>query len=385
MKFMGSKRGMLQNGLGQLLDNKVVKAKRFIDLFTGSGAVASFVSQRLAVPVVAFDLQLFCVTLAQSVIERVAPLDSTPIWSAWNLRAEKVLKDSRRLRSATRPLPHSSKFTQSFVSDMREACASVKNFPITRAYSGYYFSQAQGLWLDGLRRTLPVNEEERTVALAALIQAASGCAASPGHTAQPLQPTRSAKKFIYEAWSRDIVLKTKINFESLCKQHALCKGRGVVRDANNAIEEINENDLVFIDPPYTAVHYSRFYHVLETIAHGECNDVSGAGRYPPWDERPWSRYSVPSKSRTAISELLEKIAEKGATAIVTFPDKLCSNGISSYLLRKLGREYFERVGERVVRGKFSTLGGTSDCSRNKEARRAARQHANELMLLLESK
>jgi adenine-specific DNA methylase len=138
---------------------------------------------------------------------------------------------------------------------------------------------------------------------------------------------------------------------------------------------LEENDLVFIDPPYSGVHYSRFYHVLETIARGECGAVSGVGRYPPPAERPRSRYSVASESREAVSDLLATISARGATAIVTFPDKKCSNGISSYLLEKLGRVHFREVERKIVRGRFSTLGGNGQ-------HRDARQPSAELVLIL---
>jgi len=374
MKYMGSKRWMLQNGLGHLLQKKVATAGRFVDLFAGSGAVASFVAQRVDVPVIAFDLQLFCITLAKAVIGRITSLDASILWTHWYDRALRFLDESKSLDKA---IPEFSKFTRNYVVRVREACALENNFEITKSYGGHYFSQKQALWLDALRNTLPKDDENRTVALAALIMAASQCVASPGHTAQPFQPTRTAKRFLYEAWNRDIVDKTKAALEELCGQHALCKGTAKVSDANKAVEQIDRNDVVFIDPPYSGVHYSRFYHVLETIARGECGSVSGVGRYPPPDERPWSRYSVQSKSREAVSELIKSIAEKRATAIVTFPNKKCSNGISSYLLRKLGKKHFSKVSEVVVRGKFSTLGGNGN-------HRAARQSSAELVLLLES-
>ena len=44
--------------------------------------------------------------------------------------------------------------------------------------------------IDAFRASLPRSEPSRTIALAALIRAASKCAAAPGHTAQPFQPTR---------------------------------------------------------------------------------------------------------------------------------------------------------------------------------------------------
>ena len=55
MKYMGSKRKMLQNGLGFLLRQEMRTARRFVDLFSGSGVVARFVAERFRKPVVAVD------------------------------------------------------------------------------------------------------------------------------------------------------------------------------------------------------------------------------------------------------------------------------------------------------------------------------------------
>lgn len=376
MKFMGSKRWMLQNGLGQLLQEKAASATRFIDLFTGSGTVASFVAEKVPIPVKAFDLQLFCVTLAEAVITRVEPLEAEVLWAAWQRRATEHLDKEGRLDLANQTLPKLHEFTKKYVLNVRRNCSEETGYLLTCAYGGHYFSQSQTLWLDALRCSLPRRSLERTVALAALIQGASKCAASPGHTAQPLQPTASAKEYIYEAWQQDLKAKVQSALQELCARSARCKGAAEVQDANNAVKEIKEHDLVFIDPPYSSVHYSRFYHVLETIARGKCSDVSGIGRYPPPAERPRSRYSVRTESCKAISELLETIAEKKATAIVTFPNKQCSNAISSDLLRQLGERHFHKVSEKVIQGIFSTLGGNGN-------HRKSRQPSNELILILE--
>ena len=51
MKYMGSKRAMLQNGLGELLGREAADALRFFDLFAGSGAVAIHIARRFAISV----------------------------------------------------------------------------------------------------------------------------------------------------------------------------------------------------------------------------------------------------------------------------------------------------------------------------------------------
>src|SRR5438445_30136 len=90
MKYMGSKRWMLQNGLGELIAREVQDAERFVDLFSGSGAVATHVATRYALPVFAYDLQTFSAVLTQAVIGRQREVDSQLLWASWYKRAQKL-------------------------------------------------------------------------------------------------------------------------------------------------------------------------------------------------------------------------------------------------------------------------------------------------------
>ncbi len=372
---MGSKRAMLQNGLGELLGRQAPYARRFVDLFSGSGVVAIHVARQFSIPVLAYDLQRYSTVLAGAVLHRQMKLEGEPIWYEWHRRAVSVC-------SATRS-PAPVKLTRAVVADCRLWSMGQSHLPVTRAYGGHYYSPKQTVWIDALRSSLPTGEPGKTVALAALIQAASQCAAAPGHTAQPFQPTRTARRFLQEAWNKDIVFKTRVAFDSLANQFALCRGEAQVADANDAVKELLHDDLVFIDPPYSGVHYSRFYHVLETISRGECGEVSGAGRYPEPARRPRSKYSVTSESSNALDDLLLTIAARGARAILTFPDHDCSNGLSGKKVREVSQKYFY-VTTQPVKSKFSTLGGRGDHV-HAEAGRNARRHTHELMLLLNPK
>jgi hypothetical protein len=120
--------------------------------------------------------------------------------------------------------------------------------------------------------------------------------------------------------------------------------------------------------------------VLETIARGGCDQVSGVGRYPARELRPRSKYSLKTESPEALDSLLETIAFRGANAILTFPDHNCSNGLSGKSVRKIASRHF-RVHEQLVESKFSTLGGSGGAC-DDESGRAARQHAKELMFVL---
>lgn len=358
-----------------MLGREAKHARRFVDLFAGSGAVAIHVAREFPVSVLAFDLQQYSAVLTSAVISRKVKLNWQKVWDDWKCRAQLQFKATK--------IPTAPKLTQAIVADFRSWCDDQATLPISKAYGGHYFSPQQAVWIDALRANLPRREPVRTVALAALIQAASQCAAAPGHTAQPFQPTRTAKFFLAEAWSKDIVAKTHCAFELLAGQCAKERGGADVCDANHAAEQLQPGDLAFIDPPYSGVHYSRFYHVLETIATGACGDVSGVGRYPAPALRPRSRYSVSSESEEALEDLLETVASRGARAILTFPDHECSNGLGGDTVRELAADRFH-IREKKVRSRFSTLGGTRDDSGN-ESGRVGRHHPNELMLVLEPK
>jgi adenine-specific DNA-methyltransferase len=361
------------NGLGDLLAEHAPNAARFVDLFAGSGAVAIHVATKYAIPVAAFDLQQYSAVLAGAVLKRQSELKWRQLWSAWHARAT---ADRSRYDA-----PEIPKVTIQKVEEARDWSVRRRSLPLTKAYGGHYYSPSQAVWLDSYRTTLPKLEPARTVALAAILHVASRCAASPGHTAQPLQPGRKANQYIAEAWAKDIPTLTKECFKALSKQYAKQTGAVHTADANQAAANVKETDLVFIDPPYSGVQYSRFYHVFESIATGTPGEVSGSGRNPSPEMRPHSNYSIITGAKNAFSDLLATIGTKGASCIVTFPAHECSNGLSGDAVREIAREHF-KVQEKLVQSKFSTLGGVDNEVGNG---RAARHSAEELILTLSPK
>jgi adenine-specific DNA methylase len=248
---------------------------------------------------------------------------------------------------------------------------------IWRSYGGHYFSPVQSLAFDILLAHLPSDPARRAICLSSVIIAASQCAAAPGHTAQPFKATTRAAPFLREAWERDVFQYVDRAIEILSTKSAKVQGIARVGDATVIAKTLHEDDLVFVDPPYSGVHYSRFYHVLETIARGKCGPVDGVGRYPPAIERPVSAFSRKGQSAQALRSLLNSLAVSGCTCIFTFPSGQCSNGLSGDILLEIARES-HRIRVKTVETKFSTLGGNN---RHRHARRVS----EELMLLLKPK
>jgi adenine-specific DNA-methyltransferase len=380
MKYMGSKRAMLTNGLGELISHTINGRDRFVDLFAGSGSVSKFVACNSMVPVLATDLQTYAAILTGAVLHRTGAINTQDEWANWYGRATSYLQKEPHLLELADALElhyPSNLETQAYseiISTIRDICCSLPcSFPISRAYGGHYFGLHQAIWLDALRATVP-HGAFREVAIAALIETASECSASPGHTAQPFSPTSSGMPHLIHAWGRSVTMRAQSCFAAIAKQHAQVLGSAFTCDAVKATEKLNERDLVFVDPPYSEVQYSRFYHVLEGIALGLVEDVSGVGRYPSLLLRPQSNFSRRAPARNEFDRLMIGIAAAGAEAIVTFPEANASNGLSGALVEDISNQYF-RVARRSVKSTFSTLGGTGKT-------RNARQGTTELILHL---
>jgi len=374
MKYMGSKRSMLGSGLAQILSTHAPTGGRFVDLFAGSAAVSWHVAQQHRIPVIATDVQEYSRVLAGAVISRTeSTADPGVIWDRWVCQASKWIatSDGSCLSFAYQAMDWESR-PKSFVDEAREYCKGL-NGPLARAYGGHYFSPAQSVILDGLRASVPEQDACRDLYLAALILAASECAAAPGHTAQPFQPTSTATKYLFDAWHRDVWMHARRAFLDLAKRCAIVKGHATVSDALAFSRTLEERDVAFIDPPYSGVQYSRFYHVLETVARGSAFEPEGVGRYPKFKDRPHSEFSLISKSRAAFSSLIKSVAERGASCIVTYPSGICSNGLSGTEVFETLASHFE-VSRIANASTFSTLGGNG-------RGRVARLNVDELILV----
>jgi adenine-specific DNA-methyltransferase len=68
---------------------------------------------------------------------------------------------------------------------------------------------------------------------------------------------------------------------------------------------IAENDVAYFDPPYTKRQYAAYYHILETIAHGDEPVVGGITGLRPWQSKA-SDFCYKTRALGAIMSLLEQ-------------------------------------------------------------------------------
>ncbi|EMA2594151.1 TPA: DNA adenine methylase [Pseudomonas aeruginosa] len=369
MKYMGHK-GKLLPVLGDVLSYESRDSQRVADPFCGSAAVSWFLAQKTKKIVVSGDLQSFAVARAAAVVRRTSVIDPHPLIDNWFRSAKKIVNtissNFPNAHQSIQPDLVSAGKIKTVVLRSRKFCQSVLptvlsqfdgDFPITLAYGGHYFSPLQALELDALRQSVPNDPFFKDVCIAALVEAASKCAAAPGHTAQPFQPTVTAARYIIEAWSRDVWSLVEQAATEISSLHASAAGTAEQGDYLQGIAGLEPGDLVFADPPYSDVHYSRFYHVLETLARGVSVNVSGVGRYPPLSERPPSSFSRKGESHSAARALVEFCAKQELGLVLTFPSSQASNGLAAADFISYGKKMFSSIEVIEVNSTFSTLGG----------------------------
>lgn len=353
---MGSKLSMLDGVLGESVLALARSSNRFVDLFAGSGSVAQFVATRVPVETVAVDLQSFSSELTGAVTRRTRRVDPNRVFESWAKRASIIDESWGGIPSAlTKPLA-----SRDSIQEARKLSSDLAGPAfILRDYGGHYFSPLQAWWLSVYHRALPLDPDARRLAMAALLRTASRCSASPGHTAQPFQPTDRLRPHIRSAWAVGVPTHLRAELSNLAGSFALRRGKTVVGDGlTYAGSKLRKGDLVFCDPPYSDAQYSRFYHVLEGIAIGGWPQVSGAGRSPEISHRASSSFSRRTESVSAMGALLKSCALASSVVMITYPEGHRSNGLTVEAIREMASKRF-RLEEVRISNRHSTLGGSS--------------------------
>jgi adenine-specific DNA-methyltransferase len=371
MKYMGAKRVLLERKLGKVIQTEINFHGRFVDLFSGSASVSHYVAQLFPVETISVDLQNYSKYFADSILLRTSASDKLEVIIEWIKKSIKLMKASRTYQKLRRDLPDLEiKNLQTFVFRARELCkTSLRAGTIFSAYGGYYFNPYHALFIDYLVKYIPQESEVKSVCMASIIEIASLCIVSPGHTAQPLKPKMANSNYYFSSWSRNFSQLLFLYAEKLLKKYSIKKGEAHVADSLNFVQDnLRENDLVFVDPPYSSEQYSRFYHVYETIATGTKFVPEGTGRYPSQKDRKVSLFSQKSKAKLVTGQLIDRIADSGSSSIWTFPKHNCTNGLSGVEIFETAKHRFRSASFFEVENAFSTLGGQKDGTRS--ARRA---------------
>jgi adenine-specific DNA methylase len=211
---------------------------------------------------------------------------------------------------------------------------------VSPVFAGTYFGVHQAIALD-VRRTAigvlaqrgEIDQWETALLLTGLLAAASVAAFSPGkHFAQPhrLDPAKDL------SFHRQRALADRAVDVGAVMAHTIRQIVEAGRAGNEGhqvhrghVESLTSDWLVrrnigvvYADPPYTAQQYSRFYHVLDTIAAGRCRPLQQHRGGTTTGLYPEGRYKSPFCSKlqapAAFQHLADLCAHAGATLLLSY-------------------------------------------------------------------
>ncbi len=199
-----------------------------------------------------------------------------------------------------------------------------------------FFGLRQALELDSLRYAIDevtrrgrLGPHDSRWALVALLQVASHIATAPGHFAQFLKVRNEAtyrlirRLRLRSPWGQfqlEIERLTPYGNKAWRSRNRVYQGDASSL-AGSFANATARPSVVYADPPYSRAQYSRYYHVLETLAAYDYPPSSGAGRYRP--ERYQTPFSHRARVAAAFDKLAGTVAELGASLVLSYP----TNGI----------------------------------------------------------
>ena len=258
-RFLGNKYKLLQY-IRKVIDENCTDVYTFVDIFAGTGSVASaFADKKL----VTNDI------LYSSYICHIA-------WfSGEDYSREKII---------------------SILKSYNAAQVDEDNY-MSQNFSDTYFSRSDCRKIGFIRgdieqrfRSGQINNRERALLITSLIYAMDKIADTVGH---------------YDAWRRGVKFEKNLELRLPQPPECLCKENECYNEDANVLATKISADVVFMDPPYNSRQYSDSYHLLENVARWDKPPVKGVARKMDRSELK-SDYCT-SKAEAAFADLIDKI------------------------------------------------------------------------------
>lgn len=403
LNYLGSKLRLLDFIEGEI-EEVTPTGKEVCDLFAGSGCVSRKLSKNFNV--VACDIQKYSKIICNALLNKfdITDEDIANFFAKINtneavklrqsfaplVQLEQAAIDNKNLEVLTCILEHGSievfniEHNISCLSDqlsmvsksLKDECLDNEQSLISRYYGGVYFSYKQAVDIDiileGIYRF--ISKENQDIFLAALLSTASDVVDTVGkHFAQPIKARDSKGKIKVTVYNKAVKDKT-IDVEALYKEW-LTKYKNLEKgdllhttmqgDFEYCLKALPDNvKTVYADPPYTRDHYSRFYHVLETLTlrdtpkistvtiHGSTHVSNGIYR----ENRHQSPFCIKSKAPVAFRKMFELTSAANRNLLLSYSPydetkKSHPRVVTMQQLISMAKEYFNKV-EIVSAGNF---------------------------------
>lgn len=380
IKYMGSKAGIL-DFIGQGLAAVHAQGKPLVDLFAGACAISGGFGHMGQV--ITNDIQKYSAVIASTYLKRAKHIGMFDIVALAQPIADRVLESLPKNLSYPTKATSLKAFNEI---EGRNRKLIHKEFDtshhlFTRMYSGTWWSAEQCVWIDALREVLDglldageIEEPDFNLGLTCLLSAMAYTSQGTGHYAQ----YRDAKTLEgmadilkYRQASVPVIFNRK--FKLLLKWHL-----DNVVDRDNQMLSLDYRDclknikssVVYADPPYAFVHYSRFYHAMETLVkydYPQIQHMRGQivkGRYR--SERHQSPFCIKTQVNKAFSDMFDGVKESGSDLLLSYSN---TGMIDIEVLIDLATDHFGsdyKVWVNNIDHTHMTMGRSKDRSRKVE-------------------
>lgn len=244
----------------------------------------------------------------------------------------------------------------------------------TLNYAMPYFSLNQAIYIDSFRCAIQkmynnkeISETEYYVYLSLLIYGLECCVTSIGdHFAQP-QIFKLIKEAKYQKGIEKLISKKRITLHDtlLEKQKEFNKMDFSKYNQENKCYNMNAIDLlkdesimqkvdvIYIDPPYTNAHYSRFYHILETLVNYDYPDIEFNGRYSK--NRFQSAFCQKKQAAKEFETMISLCSKQNKKIIISYSDT--TQCLISYdEICSICKKYYKNIYINKIKYLYKNLG-----------------------------
>jgi adenine-specific DNA-methyltransferase len=376
VKYMGAKRNILDFVVETIEEVDPSGSKRLYDVFSGSGVVGG--AFRNLRPVTSNDIQEYSNVLSKIYLQNY-------LWEDFpNEVVENFVTDVEEYKSIIEEdlceIPRvdyqkAVNFEETVrVEEIHKALINNEfgeyDHLFIQRFSGTYWSLQQCIEIDAISSVIR-NEKYKDSSFYFLVKGAlmfsmAYCSQSTGHYAQYRILTEENIDDIY-IYRRKSILTLFINKLASLREfyngdnNSPFKHEMTNLDFIDSIKKSKKKSIIYADPPYQFVHYSRFYHALETLVRYDYPEVKYKGRYRI--DRHQSPFCIKTKVKDAFAVMFKEVIRKKSILVLSYSD----NGMISKedlleLAENLSDNYYTEIKELDYI--HSTMGRQRDKNRS---------------------
>lgn len=348
LNYQGNKAALMPF-ISTNLRKYVSPGAKICDIFAGSGSVGAYLKDNYSV--IANDAELYSSIISSSLLN-IPSTDSL-------LNAKEMFFRGYKTNFKALISPHEISVAKErnflLLNSTTDLISLYKNFPtiwngldarvnykllaennkynlFLYYYSGTYFGIEQSIQIDSIIKTIHEIDdiEIQNVLFSCLFYAMNETVFSKdGHMAQPLSITKNSSRHLKQR-KKDIFEYFKKKLDEFIEKSPKSSDiqKSVVFNEDMSIllkdEKFNQQhiDLIYADPPYTDMQYSRYYHLLNVAAkYNYPKPTISRGKFTKGlytEGRNQSDLSKKSKAKKRLEELFNYCHEKGVVLALSY-------------------------------------------------------------------